>query len=81
MTVEEYRDFWQRRPFQPFRVVMSNGEAFQILRPEMCWLAKTYIVVGVGETEEGVPAEGRIFSLESISDVEPLNSAASGSTP
>lgn len=41
-------------------------------------LTRTDILVGVGETKEGVPSEFRICSLLHIASIEPLNLAATG---
>jgi hypothetical protein len=34
MTAEALRDWMQRRPFQPFRVKTSSGDAYDIRHPE-----------------------------------------------
>jgi hypothetical protein len=81
MTVQTFRDLLAQRPFKPFRLVMSSGQTYDVRHPEMAWLTRTDILVGVGETEEGVPAEFRICSLLHVSSIEPLSpAAASGST-
>jgi hypothetical protein len=60
---------------------MSSGESYEVRHPEMAWLARTSILVGIDETEEGVPAEFRICSMLRVATVEPLNMAPSGSKP
>jgi hypothetical protein len=60
---------------------MSSGQTYDVRHPEMAWLAGTDILVGLGETEDGVPATFRICSLLHVSSIEPLNLAASGSNP
>ena len=77
MTVQTFRDLLRQRPFKPFRVIMSSGERYEVRHPEMAWLTRTDLLIGVGETEEGVPAEFRICSLLHVTTVEPLSAAAS----
>ena len=55
---------------------MSSGETYEVRHPEMAWLTRTDILVGVGEADDGVPAEFRICSLLHVTAVEPLSPAA-----
>lgn len=76
MTVQVFRELLRQRPFKPFRLVMSSGQAYEVRHPEMAMLTRTDILVGVHETKDGVPAEFRICSLLHVASVEPLNAAA-----
>jgi hypothetical protein len=78
MAVQTFRELLTQRPFKPFRLVMSSGESYEVRHPEMAWLTRSDILVGVGETEEGVPAEFRICSLLHVTTIEPLTSSTSG---
>ncbi|MFL5245406.1 MAG: hypothetical protein ACJ8FY_25195 [Gemmataceae bacterium] len=79
MNLQTFRELLTQRPFRPFRLVMSSGQAYEVRHPEMAMLTRTDIVVGVGETEEGVRAEFRICSLLHVASVEPLSPAGTGS--
>ncbi|MBX9680256.1 MAG: hypothetical protein K2X38_15965 [Gemmataceae bacterium] len=79
MTVQTFRELLTQRPFKPFRLVMANGQSYEVRHPEMAWLTRTDILVGINESEEGVPAEFRICSLLHVATVEPLNLAGSQS--
>ncbi|MEX0717035.1 MAG: hypothetical protein WD066_10620 [Planctomycetaceae bacterium] len=70
--MQTFRDLLARRPFQPFRLVMSSGQTYEIRHPEMSFLSRTSIFVGV-DVEDGIPAEFRICSLLHVTAVEPLN--------
>jgi hypothetical protein len=78
MTVQTFRELLSQRPFKPFRLVMSSGQAYEVRHPEMCMLTRTDILVGIDETDEGVPAEFRICSLLHVATIEPLSEATSG---
>jgi hypothetical protein len=80
MTVKTFHELLAKRPFQPFRLVMSSGQTYEVRHPEMAWLTRTDILVGVGDTDEGVPAEFRICSLLHVATIEPINPATSGSS-
>ena len=78
MTVQTFRDLLSAQPFQPFRITMSSGKAFEVRHPEMAFLSRTSLYVGVDVAEDGVPAEFRICSLLHITSVEPVGAAAVG---
>ena len=81
MTVQTIRNLLSQRPFRPFRVVMSSGQNFEVRHPEMAMLTRTDLIVGTGDTEEGVPAEFKICSLLHVTAVEPLSPASAGPPP
>lgn len=81
MTVQTFRDLLQQRPFKPFRLVMSSGQTYEVRHPEMAWLTRTDILVGIDETKDGVPAEFKICSLLHVTSVEPLSPATTGPKP
>lgn len=76
MTLQTFRELLTNRPFRPFRLVMSSGTSYEVRHPEMAMLTRTDILVGVGETDEGVPAEFRICSLLHVASVEPIGTAS-----
>jgi hypothetical protein len=78
MTVQTFRELLTKRPFQPFRLVMSSGQTYDVGHPEMTMLTKSDILVGIGDSDEGVPAEFKICSLLHVSSIEPLGAASSG---
>jgi hypothetical protein len=72
MTVQTFRELLSQRPFRPFRLVMSSGQSYEVRHPEMAMLTRTDLLVGVGETEEGVPTEFRICLLLHVATIEPM---------
>jgi hypothetical protein len=73
MTVQTFRDLLNKRPFQPFRLVMSSGQTYEVRHPEMAFVTRTDILVGVDIAEDGVPAEFKICSLLHVTAIKPLN--------
>ena len=76
MTVQTFRNLLTAKPFRPFRVVMSSGDRYEIKHPEMAWLTRTDILVGIDETRDGIPAEFKICSLLHVTAVEPMDASA-----
>lgn len=74
MTVQTFRELLTRRPFQPFQLVMSSGQTYEVRHPEVALLTRTSILVGVDESDDGIPAEFKICSLLHVTAVEPLPS-------
>ena len=72
MTVQTFREMLGRRPFQPVKLTMSSGQAYEVRHPEMAMLTRTSILVGVDVADDGVPAEFKILSLLHVTAIEPL---------
>ncbi len=74
MITGTFKELLTQRPFKPFRLVMSSGQTYEVRHPEMALLTKTDILVGIDETDDGVPAEFKICSLLHVTAIEPLAS-------
>jgi len=72
MTFQTFRELLAKRPFQPFRLIISSGESYEVRHPEMAWLTKSDMFVGIGPTDDKVPSEFRICSLLHVTTIEPL---------
>jgi len=72
MTNEAFRKILKRQPFQPFRLVMSSGKSYDVRHPEMAWLLKNDVLVGVDVQDEGLPAEFDICPLFQVATIEPI---------
>ncbi len=72
MTNEAFRKILKRQPFQPFRLVMSSGKPYDVGHPEMAWLLKNDVLVGIDVEDEGLPAEFDICPLFHVATIEPI---------
>lgn len=79
MTVQTFRNLLAERPFKPFRLIMSSGQAYEVRHPEMALLTKSDILVGVDIQEDSVPAEFKVCSMLHVTAVEPMESVDSSS--
>lgn len=73
MTLQTFRELLARRPFKPFRLIMSSGESYEVRHPEMALLTRTDLLVGTEVAEDGIPAEFKICSLLHVATVEPVS--------
>ena len=76
MTVQTFREMLGRKPFQPVKLTLSSGQSYEIRHPEMAFLTRTSILVGVDIGEDDVPAEFKILSLLHVTAIEPLTTQA-----
>jgi hypothetical protein len=47
MQPEELRDELRQQPFQPFRLVMSDGAGYEIRHPDLLWVGRRTAYVGL----------------------------------
>ncbi|MDA1049801.1 MAG: hypothetical protein O3C40_04905 [Planctomycetota bacterium] len=72
MTVQTFRELLTRQPFRPFRLIMSSGESYDVRHPEMAFLTRSDILVGI-DMDDGVPAEFKICALLHVATIEPID--------
>jgi len=75
MTAEALRDGMQRRPFEPFLFSIKHETAYEIRHPEMAFLTRAEIIIGLGE-RGGIPSRHRTVSLLHVMAAEPIDSSA-----
>jgi hypothetical protein len=52
---------------------MSSGQTYEVRHPEMGWLTRTSIVVGIGDADDRVPDEFKVCPLLDVIAIEPLS--------
>ena len=77
MTTQTFRHLLNTRPFKPFRVIMSSGESYDVRHPEVAWLLKNDLLVGIDIEDDGLAAEFRICPLFQVATIEPILSEPS----
>jgi hypothetical protein len=73
MAPEDLLRFLQRRPFEPIRIVLTDGTTYEVHHPEMVLPARRTAEIGIPQ-DQGQPIADRILtvSLLQIVRVEPL---------
>lgn len=67
MNADAIRDVLQRRPFQPFEIVMASGEGYPVKHPEFLLVLRSQAVVGDPETDRM-----SFLTLALISELRPI---------
>ena len=63
MRPDDVLEFVHTRPFQPFRLTLTDGRTLDVRHPEMAMVGKTVIVVGVPERDEERPVFDRAVTV------------------
>lgn len=60
-------------PFQPFRIVTSSGESYEIRHPDGVYVTRRVLYVGIYQRGvTNVPDQAATVSVLHISDMQPL---------
>ena len=79
MRPEDIREFLQRRPFQPFRITLTDGRSYEIRHPELAMVGRSVLIIGWPAPGDSSPIFDRFVwvSLLHIMQVEPTSVAGS----
>ena len=72
MNAESIREMLNRRPFEPFEVVMSSGERHIVKHPEFAILLPSRVIV-----TDPAADQAAILSLMHITEMRPLQPQSS----
>lgn len=74
MQRHELLEVLQSRPFQPFRIFVSDGATYVIRHPDLVWVSPTSALVGAPEGDRAGPAIERfnIVDLGHITRLEQI---------
>ena len=77
MRPEDIREFLQRRPFQPFRLTLTDGRSYDVRHPELAMVGRSTVIVGLTAPGEAEPVLDRAVtvSLLHIMQMQPVESA------
>jgi len=74
MTPEELYHKLHKRPFEPFRIYLTDGRVFDIRYPELNMVGVTYMIIGVPEPNDPDPVADHFIKvhLSHFDRIEPL---------
>jgi hypothetical protein len=73
MAPEDILVWTRRRPFEPFRIVVSDGSHYDIRHPELCMPGVNAAIVGLPrDPSRLVPERFEFVSMLHIVNLEPL---------
>jgi hypothetical protein len=73
MTPETIQKHLLRHPFQPFRVCLSDGVAYEVRQPEMVLVMQREVVIALPKPGEQFPRHLVYCDLLHITRIEPIN--------
>jgi hypothetical protein len=81
MRPEDVRDFLQRKPFQPFRVTLTDGRVYEVRHPELAMVGRSTIAIGVPAPNDPAPVYDHLVtvSLLHVMQLEPTQTGSLGS--
>jgi hypothetical protein len=70
---EDIRDFLQKKPFQPFRLTLTDGRTYEVRHPELAMVGRSIVAIGVPAAGDPQPVFDRLVtvSLLHIMQIEP----------
>jgi hypothetical protein len=82
MDRAELHRLLRQRPFQPFRVVVSDGRVYEVRNPRMNLLAESFVKIGIPAPDlpEPIVDHTEFVWLKDIERIEPLSGAPSVSS-
>ena len=75
MNPREFLRLLRKQPFQPLKVLLSNGKSYEIPHPDVAVVTKytLEILSGVQDVEKDIPETVAWISWLHIAHVEPLD--------
>ena len=71
-TANQIKDRMEEKPFRPFRIKMSNGEAYDIKNHDAAWVLRNAIEIGMDPDAEGFVSNTRRCAILHIASIEDL---------
>lgn len=72
MTADTFREILKRAPFEPFRVVMSSGESYNVVHPEMAFVTAKALILAIPDASHSDGERLSFCSYLHIAHVETL---------
>jgi hypothetical protein len=78
VSSDDLLTFTKKQPFEPFRVCLTDGTAYEVRHPDMVIVARRTIAIGI-PADQGQAVADRIItaSILHVVRVEPIDAAAS----
>lgn len=78
MQAEEIRTHLRKKPFQPFRVHLSEGTSFEVPHPELALLNQREIAIALGGRGDKIPERFVYCDILHITHLEPFPPTSPG---
>ncbi len=82
MLLDTVRQLLKKTPFEPFRLVLTDGKIYEIPHPDFMWTWGSDVWVGTREhTDDGQDYRCHYVDLFLVNRIEPLATAKSSNSP
>jgi hypothetical protein len=72
VRLKQIRELIDHHPFRPFQICMSDGREHVISRPDLVFLTRDTVIVGVLDQDDDVPDHAIFFDTLHITRIEPV---------
>ena len=72
-TAKQIKERLEQKPFRPFRIRMSNGEAYDITNHDTAWVLSGAIEIGIDQDREGFVLNTRRCAILHIASIEDIS--------
>lgn len=73
MRPDEIRAHLRKEPFTPIRVYISDGSHYEVRHPEMMFVTRAEIVIGLDSENGDIPERSVYCDPLHITRIEPIN--------
>ncbi len=73
MRAEQIRAHLRREPFLPIRVYVSDGSSYDVRHPELMFVSRSEIVIGLDTRDDEIPDRSVYCDPVHITRIEPLD--------
>ncbi len=87
MTQEELREYARRQPFEPFRLILTTGETFDIHHPDLIMVGRRSAIIGMSNDPGGMVYDRtlkvdllHVVGVQDLPAPPPTNGPAGGTT-
>ena len=71
-TANQIRERMAEKPFRPFRIKMSSGDAYEVKNHDAAWVLRNAIEIGLDPDAEGFVAHTRRCAILHIASIEDI---------
>jgi len=79
MQPEDVRQFVRQQPFQPFRVTLTDGRAYEVRHPELVAVGRSSLFIGFPRPDDPEPVYDHyvVVSLLHVMQLQPVDGGES----
>ena len=74
-VAKHFKDLMEARPFQPFKIHMSDGATYEVPNHEAAFVTRNYLEIGRDQDSDKIPGRMVKCSILHITPVEELQTA------